>query len=283
MTENTQSRSRLIRKLSKGLVLSTPLAVAAFAMSPIANAQSSNCPAGTKLSSDGFCVVTSTYEARPEATGEGEAEASSASHGSDYKAKGEAEGEAEASSDTYSSSYKATGEAEAQPEATGEAEAQPEATGEAEATGSSYKAQGEAEASGSSYKAKGEAEAYAQPEAQGEAGGANRTVSSGTWTKKSFRTKGAWSLATLNGVTTINLDDSFSTRNAPDLKIFLSPLSASEVKNKTAVKGSLLIAPLQSNKGSQSYMVPVGTDLSKYKSVIIHCEAYTKLWSAADL
>jgi len=84
-------------------------------------------------------------------------------------------------------------------------------------------------------------------------------------------------------VTTISLDDDFSTRNAPDLKIFLSPLSASEVKNKTAVPGSLLIAPLQSNKGQQSYVVPAGTDLSQYKSVIIHCEAYTKLWSAADL
>jgi len=60
-------------------------------------------------------------------------------------------------------------------------------------------------------------------------------------------------------------------------------LSATEVKNKTAVPGSLLIAPLKSNKGAQSYVIPAGTDLSQYKSVIIHCEAYTKLWSASDL
>ena len=276
MTETSKNRSRLIRKLSKGLILSTPLVVAAFSVSPIANAQSSNCPAGSKLSSDGFCMVTSTYEApTPEATGEAEAE-------STYKAQSEATGEAEART-----AYKA------QPEATGEAEAgsaykaQPEATGEAEAPAdysSSYKAQseatGEAEAEP---EAKGEAEASAEPEAKGEAEASNRAISSGVWTKKNFKAKGAWTLAVVDGVTTISLDDDFSTRNAPDLKIFLSPLSAKEVKNKTAVPGSLLISPLKSNKGAQSYTIPAGTDLSQYKSVIIHCEAYTKLWSASDL
>jgi len=234
MTIHTQSRSRLIRKLSKGLVLSTPLVLAAFSMSPIAHAQSSNCPAGSKLSSDGFCMVTSTYEARPVATGEAEAgsahkAAGEAEAGSAHKAVGEAEatGEAESAGSAYKAQPEATGEAEAQPTSTYSSsyKAQPEATGEAEA--------------GSSYKASGEAEA--EPEAKGEAEASNGQISSGSWTKKSFKAKGAWS------------------------------------------PGSLLIAPLQSNKGAQTYVIPAGTDLSNYKSVIIHCEAYTKLWSAADL
>ena len=228
----SQSRKRLVQKLSKNLSVATPLVVAAFSMSQIATAQSSNCPAGSTYTL-GICLVTTPSQAQPEAQ----------TTGTIYQP----------------TSYQASGEAEA--------------TGEAE--GSSYKASGEAEATGeaegSSYKASGEAEA------------ANGTLASGTWTKKSFKTKGSWTLSAENGVTTISLDDDFSTRNAPDLKIFLSPLSASEVKNKTAVPGSLLIAPLQSNKGQQSYVVPAGTDLSQYKSVIIHCEAYTKLWSAADL
>ena len=243
MSDFNQSRERLARKLTKKLGVATPLVVAAFSMSQVATAQSSNCPAGSTYTL-GICLVTTPSQAQPEAqtTGtiyqptsyqaSGEAEATGEAEGSSYKASGEAEG----------SSYKASGEAEA--------------TGEAE---------------GSSYKASGEAEA------------ANGTLASGTWTKKSFKTKGSWTLSAENGVTTISLDDDFSTRNAPDLKIFLSPLSASEVKNKTAVPGSLLIAPLQSNKGQQSYVVPAGTDFSQYKSVIIHCEAYTKLWSAADL
>lgn len=241
---NNINRKRLVKKLSKNLSVATPLVVAAFSMSQVATAQSSNCPAGSTYTL-GICLVTTPSQAQPEA---------------------------QTTSSLYrSTSYQTNGEAEA-----GSAyKAQPEATGEAEA-GSAYKAKGEAESTGAvyqptSYQANSEAEA---------SGG---VIASGTWTKKSFKTKGSWTLSAENGVTTISLDDDFSTRNAPDLKIFLSPLSAASVKNKTAVPGSLLIAPLQSNKGRQSYIVPAGTDLSKYKSVIIHCEAYTKLWSAADL
>ena len=241
---NNINRKRLVKKLSKNLSVATPLVVAAFSMSQVATAQSSNCPAGSTYTL-GICLVTTPSQAQPEA---------------------------QTTSSLYrSTSYQTNGEAEA-----GSAyKAQPEATGEAEA-GSAYNAKGEAESTGAvyqptSYQANGEAEA---------SGG---VIASGTWTKKSFKTKGSWTLSAENGVTTISLDDDFSTRNAPDLKIFLSPLSAASVKNKTAVPGSLLIAPLQSNKGRQSYIVPAGTDLSKYKSVIIHCEAYTKLWSAADL
>ena len=233
MSNISQSRKRLVQKLTKNLSVAPPLVVAAFSMSQVASAQSSNCPAGSTYTL-GICLVTTPSEAQPEAQ----------SAGSIYQP----------------TNYQAPSEAEA------------EATGEAEA-GSSYKATSEAE--GSAYKA--------QPEATGEAEAASGTLSSGTWTKKSFKTKGSWTLSAENGVTTISLDDDFSTRNAPDLKIFLSPLSAKDVKNKTAVPGSLLISPLESNKGQQSYVVPAGTDLSKYKSVIIHCEAYTKLWSAADL
>ena len=257
---NNINRKRLVKKLSKNLSVATPLVVAAFSMSQVATAQSSNCPAGSTYTL-GICLVTTPSQAQPEAQ-----TTSSLYRSTSYQTNGEAEA---------GSAYKA------QPEATGEAEAgsaykaQPEATGEAEA-GSAYKAKGEAESTGAvyqptSYQANSEAEA---------SGG---VIASGTWTKKSFKTKGSWTLSAENGVTTISLDDDFSTRNAPDLKIFLSPLSAASVKNKTAVPGSLLIAPLQSNKGRQSYIVPAGTDLSKYKSVIIHCEAYTKLWSAADL
>ena len=115
------------------------------------------------------------------------------------------------------------------------------------------------------------------------AAAANRLIASGTWTKKSFRIDGSWTLAVEDGVTLVKLDDAFSTKKAPDLKIFLSPLSAAEVGNKNAVNGSVLIAPLNSNKGAQSYIVPDSVDISAYKSIIIHCEAYTKLWGAADL
>ena len=100
----------------------------------------------------------------------------------------------------------------------------------------------------------------------------------GTWTKKSYAAKGTWKIEN-NQITLNNL----STKGAPDLKIFLSPLSAKELNNKTATKGAKLVAKLKSPKGNQTYTLPKGVKLSKYKTVIIHCEKFSKLWAVAPL
>ena len=100
----------------------------------------------------------------------------------------------------------------------------------------------------------------------------------GTWTKKNHSIKGTWTIE--NQV--VALKD-FSTKSAPDLKIFLSPLEPHELTNKNATKGARLVAKLKSTKGNQSYALPEGVDLTKYKSIIIHCQRYSKLWSVASL
>lgn len=105
---------------------------------------------------------------------------------------------------------------------------------------------------------------------------------SGSWTKKEKAIKGTWSIVEKDGKKVISLKG-FSTKKAPDLKIFLSPQTVGGVTAKNAVKGSVLVSKLKSHKGDQSYVLPAGVDLSKYKSVIIHCEKYTKLWGAAAL
>ena len=112
---------------------------------------------------------------------------------------------------------------------------------------------------------------------------ADGILASGTWTKKKRTSKGTWSITREGGELFVKLDDDFSTRNAPDLKIFLSPLSAAETSNANAINGALLVSLLSSNKGAQSYKIPSGTDLADYKSILIHCENFTILWSAADL
>ena len=112
---------------------------------------------------------------------------------------------------------------------------------------------------------------------------ADGILASGTWTKKKRTSKGTWSITREGGELFVKLDDDFSTRNAPDLKIFLSPLSAAETSNANAINGALLVSLLSSNKGAQSYKIPSGTDLADYKSILIHCENFTVLWSAADL
>jgi len=122
-----------------------------------------------------------------------------------------------------------------------------------------------------------------EAERQAAAAQANRVLSSGTWSKKSFSVSGNWTLSTENGVTTVALDNAFKTKKAPDLKIFLSPLSPDQLNGGNATQGSLLVSPLSSNKGAQKYNIPAGTNLSQYKTILIHCEAFSKLWSVSAL
>ena len=106
---------------------------------------------------------------------------------------------------------------------------------------------------------------------------------SGTWTKKSFSAAGAWTIFEEDGSVFVRLSDDFKTRKAPDLKIFLSPLPASETSGANATDGSFLVAELTSNRGGQTYALPEGFATDNYQSILIHCEAFSKLWSAADL
>lgn len=111
----------------------------------------------------------------------------------------------------------------------------------------------------------------------------SETLYSGEWTKKSFKVSGTWSIVKKDGKTYVKLSSDFRTRNAPDLKIFLSPLAASATNGGNATEGSVLVAPLTSNSGEQVYEIPDGVDIANFKSMLIHCEQYSKLWSAADL
>lgn len=125
-------------------------------------------------------------------------------------------------------------------------------------------------------------QAAAQGAAQTEQA-AETTLHSGEWTKKSFKSKGKWSIVERGGARFVVLSDDFSTRRAPDLKIFLSPQAAGDANGKNATDGAFRVAELSSNKGGQEYRLPDDLDLASFQSILIHCEAYSKLWSAADL
>ena len=101
--------------------------------------------------------------------------------------------------------------------------------------------------------------------------------------KKKYKIQGSWSLTERNGTHYISFSDDFKTKNGPDLKIFLSPKSARNVSGKTAVSGSLNLGVLKSNKGAQEYEIPAGTDLSKYSTVLVHCQAYSVLWGGGSI
>ena len=106
---------------------------------------------------------------------------------------------------------------------------------------------------------------------------------SGSFIKKKKKLKGAWEVVQRGDKTFIVFGDDFRAANGPDLKIFLSPQSVSEVTGKTAINGALNIGELKATKGTQEYEVPAGVNLADYSSVLVHCEAYSVLWGGGEL
>lgn len=111
---------------------------------------------------------------------------------------------------------------------------------------------------------------------------AAETVASGTWTKKKESIAGSWKI-TKDGDSMKLVMTDLKTKKAPDLKIYFSPKTIQSLSSKNATTGGYFLKPLSSHKGSQTYTLPNNFDLSKYKSVIIHCKKYTKLWGGANL
>ena len=105
----------------------------------------------------------------------------------------------------------------------------------------------------------------------------------GSFEKSTFKIKGDWKIVKENGQTIFRLSEDFKTKNGPDLKLFLSPSVVGDVTGKTATDNAVKLSVLKSNKGSQDYVIPADVDLSQFSSILIHCEAYSKLWGGANL
>lgn len=120
---------------------------------------------------------------------------------------------------------------------------------------------------------------------------ADEIIASGSWTPKSFTIEGEWKivvrqLSEENKLVTqrfIIFDDKFKTRKGPDLKVFLSPYSVSAVNDKTVTPVAIEIGELKSHRGAQQYEIPADVDLTKFKSLLIHCKAFSHLWGGADI
>lgn len=106
---------------------------------------------------------------------------------------------------------------------------------------------------------------------------------SGVWTSKGYESAGNWRIIREATQTFVELDANFSTQRAPDLKIFLSPRELSELNGDNATEGAFLVSPLTSNSGAQRYEIAGEKQLSEYRSIIIHCQQFSKLWSGAPL
>ena len=72
----------------------------------------------------------------------------------------------------------------------------------------------------------------------------------------------------------LRLED-FKATNGPDLYVYLATdNSASDFVNLGRLKGNI---------GNQNYDIPEGTDLSRYDTVLIWCQAFSMLFGSAKL
>jgi hypothetical protein len=108
------------------------------------------------------------------------------------------------------------------------------------------------------------------------------SAQSGSWTKKANAISGTWEIVKDGSGHKLKLKG-FKTKSAPDLKLFLSPKELGSLSGKNATSGAVRIAKLQSAKGDQEYAIPASVDLSKFKTLILQCEQYSKLWGGGSL
>jgi hypothetical protein len=110
------------------------------------------------------------------------------------------------------------------------------------------------------------------------------TLASGSlWTKKSNAVYGAFHFEQRGNDTYLVIDSDFQTKAGPDLKFVLSPLKHDKVKGKNAQERAVTVGLLKSNSGKQEFLLPAKIDLNQYRSLLVHCEQYTKLWAAAPI
>jgi len=101
--------------------------------------------------------------------------------------------------------------------------------------------------------------------------------------KKRYTIQGSAKVETVNGETQLLFSNDFKTKNGPDLKVYLSKVPLASLSSSAVNTNSIRLSVLKSHKGGQSYAIPANINISDYKSVIIHCEAFTVLWGGFDL
>jgi hypothetical protein len=77
-----------------------------------------------------------------------------------------------------------------------------------------------------------------------------------------------------DGRTFLRLEN-LKTTNGPDLYVYLS--------TGKDVSDIVSLGKLKGNIGNQNYEIPAGTDLVKYKTVLIWCKAFSTLFGSAKL
>ena len=92
----------------------------------------------------------------------------------------------------------------------------------------------------------------------------------------SYDVAGTLSVNELDGQLTLRFADDFSSSSGPDLYVWL-------VKDEGDLSSALELGELKGNSGTQSYELPVGTDVEDYSHVYIWCKRFSALFGRAAL
>ena len=76
--------------------------------------------------------------------------------------------------------------------------------------------------------------------------------------------------------------ENLDTSNGPDLFVYLSPNPPDGPEDRFD-DDHVNLGRLQGNVGSSNYLIPAGTDLSRYTSVVIWCDRFNSAFAAAPL
>jgi hypothetical protein len=107
-------------------------------------------------------------------------------------------------------------------------------------------------------------------------------LASGSFRSLEHRTTGRARLLRLGGGEVVLRFEGLDTSNGPDLRVYLSELTADRGWHAYGV-GFLELGALKGNRGSQNYRVPAGTDLARYRSAVIWCRRFAVGFGVAPL
>ncbi len=93
---------------------------------------------------------------------------------------------------------------------------------------------------------------------------------------KGHHAAGDAAIETVDGIPVLTFSKHFALAKAPDAYVVLSGSDMSDAK-------SLTLGKLKSFTGAQSYVIPVGTELSAYKNVVLWCRKYAVTLATAPL
>jgi hypothetical protein len=94
---------------------------------------------------------------------------------------------------------------------------------------------------------------------------------------------GDWKIVHEEGKTYLDLGKNFQAKKGPDVKIFLSPVGADKITEKNASNDAIFVKLLDKFKGQERIELPENIDITTFKSIIFHCEKYSKLWGSSSL